>query len=208
MRSQLTDLGTLPRIRRSGREVFHDGGKDLDFCLLDFWQWSTSDIVSNATRGRLAEFLIATAIGATNGVRDEWAAYDLNDPRGISIEVKSAAYIQSWKQKRFSAITFSCAKSFAFDPETGAQSNQKRRQAEVYVFALLAHQDQATLDPFDLKQWEFFVVPTVTLDQRKRSQHSITLKSLQALHGDAIPYAGLSAAIAEAASRHRSESSG
>ena len=46
----------------------------------------------------------------------------------------------------------------------------KRRQAEVYVFALLAHQHGATLDPLDVAQWEFFVVPTVTLDRRERSQ--------------------------------------
>jgi hypothetical protein len=72
-----------------------------------------------ATRGRLAEYIIATAIGAADGVRDEWAAYDLLDPRGISIEVKSY-------------------------PETNRQSDVKRRQAEVYVFALLAHQHQAT----------------------------------------------------------------
>jgi len=204
----LGDLGPLPRIRRSGHEVFHVGGQGLDFCLQDFWQWSASDIVSNSTRGKLAEFLIANAIGAADGVRDEWAAYDLLDPRGISIEVKSAAFIQSWKQKSLSAISFSCKESFAWDPETGEQDSQKRRQADVYVFALLAHQDQATLDPFDIKQWQFFVVPTVVLDRRKRSQHSITLKSLHALHGEAITYAELAEAIAKAAAIQRAEISG
>ncbi len=204
----MDNLGPISRIRQTGRESFHDGGKNLEFCLQGFWQWSASDIVSNATRGRLAEYLIANAIGAADGVRDEWAAYDLLDPRGISIEVKSAAFIQSWKQDRLSAITFICSKSFAWDPETGKQDTQKRRQAEVYVFALLAHQDQETLDPFDLQQWEFYVVPTVTLDRRKRSQHSITLNSLRALHGDAVSYSSLRDAIAQAASIHRAEISG
>ncbi|MDY0339962.1 MAG: hypothetical protein RBS17_01950 [Coriobacteriia bacterium] len=44
-------------------------------------------------RGRLAEYVIAHAIGTAEGVCDEWAAYGLIDPRGISIEAKSALYI-------------------------------------------------------------------------------------------------------------------
>jgi hypothetical protein len=140
----LTDLGRIPQVRRDGAEHFRLGGADLGFDLLGFWKWSVSDLVSNATRGRLAEYIIAIAIGATDGVRDEWAAYDLLDPRGISIEVKSAACIQTWHQDRLSTISFNCAPSFAWDPETNRQSDVKRRQAEVYVFALLAHQDQAT----------------------------------------------------------------
>ena len=164
------NLSRIPQLRRDGTERFHSGGADLGFDLLGFWKWSVSDLVSNATRGRLAEYIIATAIGAADGVRDEWAAYDLLDPRGISIEVKSAAYIQTWHQDRLSTISFNCAPSFAWDPETNRQSDVKRRQAEVYVFALLAHQHQATLDPLDVAQWEFYVVPTVTLDRRERSQ--------------------------------------
>ncbi len=204
----MDDLGAIPKVRRTGREDFRIGNQSLDFCLQEFWQWSASDIISNATRGLVAEFLVANAIGAAYDVRDEWAAYDLNDPRGFTIEVKSAAYIQSWKQRRLSPITFNCKRSFAVDPDTGKQEAERRRQAEVYVFALLAHQVQSTLDPFDLRQWEFYVVPTVTLDRRTRSQHSITLNSLQALHGSAVSFHCLGDAIAHAAHKHRAETSG
>lgn len=195
----MSNLGRIPHKRKTGSESFHDGDHDLDFNLLSFWCWSVSDLVSNLTRGVLAEYLIANAIGAAGHIRDEWAAYDLDDPRGISIEVKSAAYIQSWKQDRHSSISFNCPKTLAWDPETNHQSSEKRRQAKVYVFALLAHRDQATLDPLDVSQWEFYVVPTVLLDRRERSQHSITLNSLRKLHGEPVAYAGLSDAIAKAA---------
>ena len=201
-------LGRIPQIRRDGSERFHQEGNDLGFDLLGFWEWSASDVVSNATRGRLAEYIVARAIGAADGVRDEWAAYDLLDPREISIEVKSASYIQSWHQDHLSAISFNCPKSIAWDPDTNRQSDASRRQAEVYVFALLAHQEQETLDPFNLSQWEFYVLPTVTLDRRERSQHSIALKSLRALHGDPVGFAALSDAIAQAAAVHRSATSG
>ena len=193
------DFGRIPRERRSGNEPFRDGDRPLGFDLLGFWQWSSSDVVSNATRGVLAEYLVAKAIGAADGLRDEWAAYDLHDPRNISIEVKSAAYLQSWHQDRLSAISFNCSKSLGWDAETNQQNSEKRRQAQVYVFALLAHQDQSTLNPLDVSQWEFYVVPAVALDRRERSQHSITLPSLRALHGESVGYSELKRAIGEAA---------
>ena len=40
---------------------------------------------------------------------------------------------------------------------------------------------KATVDPLDLDQWVFYVLPTAVLDGRTRSQHSITLKTLQGL---------------------------
>ena len=51
----------------------------------------------------------------------------------------------------------------------------------MYVFALLAHTDKATVNPLDLDQWTFYVLPTAILDDRTRSQQSITLKTLKGL---------------------------
>lgn len=189
------EFGRIRAMRRSGEETFHDAQEDLGFNLLDFWQWSSSDMVSNATRGVVAEYLVARAIGAANDVRDEWAAYDLCDSRGITVEVKSAAYLQSWYQERLSSISFTCRKTLAWDPEKNRLGTERRRHAQVYVFALLAHKDQESLDPLDVSQWEFYVVPTVRLDQRTRSQHSITLPSLRSLHGEPVTYSELKKAI-------------
>jgi hypothetical protein len=68
----------------------------------------------------------------------------------------------------------------------------------VYVFALLHHQSKASIDPLNLEQWEFYVVGTCVLNERKRSQHSISLKSLKAI---CVPmkYAELAAAVEAAA---------
>jgi hypothetical protein len=43
----------------------------------------------------LAEFLVASAVGATNRPREPGAESDVLHPTGIGIEVKSAAYIQA-----------------------------------------------------------------------------------------------------------------
>jgi len=69
------------------------------------------------------------------------------------------------------------------------------RQADVYVFAVLNHKEKHSLDPLDVDQWEFYVVPTSTLDGRQRSQHSITLKSLQKLCPAPIRFSELRNAI-------------
>ncbi len=97
------------------------------------------------------------------------------------VEVKSAAYLQSWAQKDYSRISFGTPVTLAWDADAGGFAGVARRHAQVYVFALLAHTDKATVDPLDLAQWVFYVLPTAVPDGRTRSQHSITLKALQGL---------------------------
>lgn len=196
------DLSRLEVSPKSGDEAFRCDGVPLEYRLEDFWRWSVSDLVSNATRGRLAEFIVARALGiSTESVRDEWAAFDLLTPSGIKVEVKSAAYIQSWRQKQLSSITFVTPRTRAFDPDAGVLLAETRHQADVYVFALLAHTDKATIDPMNLDQWRFYVLPTAILDSRTRSQHSITLRSLQRLCSGAVSYAGLPKAVETCARR-------
>jgi len=184
--------------KRNGSETFHEKNQNFHFDVKSFWQWSYSDIISNATRGVLAEYLIAQAIGvADDGIREEWAAYDLETKSGIKIEVKSAAYIQSWQQKELSKISFIVKKTLSWNKFTNKQDGVPKRDADVYVFALLAHTEQETIDPLDISQWEFYVLQTRILDKRKRSQHSITLPSLCKLT-QAVEYSELLSAIEEA----------
>jgi hypothetical protein len=196
----------LPKITqepRPGTEPLHADGESLEVCVLDFWRWSASDLLSNATRGRFAEFIIAKALGVPlDEVRDEWGAFDLLTPEGIKVEVKSSGYIQSWFQKKPTAISYGVPKTRAWNPDTNLQDPEARRQADVYVFALLAHMDHTTIDPLNVKQWVFFVLPTGALDQRERSQHSITLKSLEALSEGRVTFEELRAKVLLAHEKH------
>ena len=121
-------------------------------------------------------------------LRDEWGAFDLTTAEGLKVEVKSAAYLQSWYQSRLSSISFRTPKTQAFNAITNVQSRESKRQAEVYVFALLAHKDKLTLDPLDVSQWQFYGLPSSVLDGRARSQHSITLKTWERLSGGPVYY--------------------
>ena len=152
-RKSIDDPEGLPSIRiskKSGREKFQLHQENLPIDLLDFWKWSSSDIVGNALRGILAEFIVASALGETEGVREEWDAYDLKTRDGIKIEVKSGAYIQSWKQDSYSRIVFSIRPTLGWDARENRYSSKVTRQADVYVFCVLKHKDQETIDPLNL----------------------------------------------------------
>ena len=195
-KSQAVQLGPVASMRKTGNEPFHRSGATQGFSVLDFWQWSMADLVSNATRGVLAEFIVAQALGiATTGVSEEWAPYDLRTVQGVPIEVKSAAYLQSWAQRRLSPILFNVSKKRVLNAATNQMVDEPTRTAQVYVFALLAHQDQTTLDPLNLDQWRFYVLSTAKLNERTRSQHSITLPSLAAMNAGPHKFDGLRAAV-------------
>lgn len=158
-------LQRLPLVRRSGEEPLHADGTAVGGSLLDFWRWSASDLMSNATRGRLAEYLVHQAIGGPEtSIRSEWDAYDLTTPDGTRVEVTSAAFIQSWHQERESSISFSVTKTRAWSAETNPLAAEGRRQAEVYVFALL-HERNAP-DPLNVRNWTFYVMSARTPDAR------------------------------------------
>lgn len=178
----MTNLPPIKATKKTGEEVITDNGTKTEFSLLDFWRWSVSDLVSNATRGILAEFIVGTAIGIDmNVLRDEWDAYDLITKEGIKIEVKSSAFIQTWKQNKLSNISFSIKKAKSWDLENNTRIIEPKRHADIYVFCHLKHKEQETIDPMKMEQWDFYVLPTSRLNNYDRSQSSITLNSLQNL---------------------------
>ena len=180
----MTKDNALPRMkpeRKSGAEPFINGGREAHVTLADFWRWAFSDILSNATRGVLAEFIVASALGLARGVRGEWDLYDLVTESGKTIEVKSAAYLQSWRQKRPSKIVFSVRPSRAWDADSNEFADDSRRQSDIYVFCLLAHTDKATVNPLDLGQWRFYVIATPALNENLPGAKTISLKCLLSL---------------------------
>ncbi|GAB7497490.1 hypothetical protein Bwad002_18410 [Bilophila wadsworthia] len=154
---------------------------DGEHTLQDFWAWAFSDLVSNTERGKLAEYIVATAMGCDEGTSPTWGSFDLLSPEGIKIEVKTSAYIQSWEQKNFSRIEFSIAESLYWDGV--AYAKEKKRQADVYVFCVLKHKEQDTINPLDLEQWDFYPVSTAILNETVKGQKTICLARVAELCG-------------------------
>lgn len=170
-----------PRIEpsmMSGKEPIHQASSTTGLNLLNFWQWQGSNLIDNAMRGVLAEFLVATALRCADKPRVEWDGYDCLTNEGIKVEIKAGGYIQSWDQSKLSKIQFDIAPKDAWDSKTNKSSGVVKRHADVYVFCVHAHKEQSTIAPLDLNQWEFYVVPTAELNSRLGKQATITIGSL------------------------------
>ena len=130
-----------------------------------FYRWNSGHLLENRTRGAFAEWLVHRALNINSEFREEWAPVDANY-NGITLEIKSAAYEQSWPQERPSSIVFS----------------MRQRVSDLYVFCLMRGHT-----PEDLDHWDFWVVPTRALPD----QDSISLNPLKEIFGDAVSIAGL-----------------
>jgi hypothetical protein len=165
---------------KTGKERFHYNGKAIHYQLRDFWQWSVSDLVSNITRGKLAEFIVATALQVDlKELRNEWLSYDLLTPQGIKVEVKSASFIQSWEQKKISTAIFSAKQTKYWNSQLNSFDTTIKFQADIYVCCLLKHLDRSTIDPLNLDQWEFYILSARDMYNFNKRIVALTLKSLK-----------------------------
>lgn len=181
----------IPTTRKNGTESFIG----TNHTILDYWRWAHSDIASNAERGKLAEFIVKCAVNAQSSCRIEWDAVDVVSPKGIRIEVKSSAYLQTWKCNKLSAIQFDIAPKKSWNSETNLYSDTIGRHSDVYVFCLFACMDPQIANPIDLSQWEFFIISTKELDQKVPRQKTITLTSLVKLGAQKVSYSEIANGI-------------
>lgn len=193
--NKFTEYPALEVNIKTGEEHFQFKGQQLNATLLDFWRWSASDLVNNALRGQIAEYIVAQALNIIPNLRVEWDSYDLITPMGLRIEVKSAAYLQSWYHKKLSAISFGIRPTMGWDATTNTYETEVKRQSDLYIFCLLSHQDKSTIDPLNLDQWEFFILATPILNQTCATQKTITLLRLRQLGAKRVNFEGLGAAI-------------
>jgi len=179
-KNKIEGLEKINTEQKNGNEIFTFNGNNTKYKLIDFWKWNVSDLLSNATRGTLAEFIVAMAMEIDlSDVREEWDAYDLETNNGIKIEVKASAYLQTWFQKGYSKIIFSIKPAYSWNSETNELSKIKSRPSDVYVFCLLNHKDKNTVNPLILEQWIFYVVSTNKINNICGNKNSIQLRALE-----------------------------
>ncbi len=182
-----SNLRALAVSRRLGTEHFHASGTHLPVTLLDFWRWYSSDLANNALRGVIAEYLVACDLGIEDGIRLEWDAYDLVTQRGIKVEVKSAAYLQTWHQSKLPTSSFGVQPTIGWNATTNEYGVERKRQADVYIFALLHHQDKATLDPLNVDQWGILSATDIGLGLEGDDAEADRLREVTTLAADEGP---------------------
>jgi hypothetical protein len=185
-----TLLDAPPITMKSGDE--HIIGTDKT--LLDFWRWGFSDVLNNTTRGIFAEYLVASALGIEVKPRITWDPYDLTY-NGLTIEVKSSAYIQSWKQNSNSSPSFSIRPTREYYIATNTYSTELKRQSDIYIFCLLHHTNRMTINPLEASQWEFYVLPSSILNEKCATQKQISLSTLLKLGAKKTGFKELTSAL-------------
>lgn len=178
----------------------------------DFYAWAYDGLFTNTTRGVIAEYIVATTLGICDTKRVEWNQYDLEIEelvvdgvriKDVGIEVKSAAYVQAWKQHRLSEMVFSIRPARGWDKRTNTTADSATRSAAVYVFCVLEGKVKKSIDPLDVAQWTFYVVPTAVLEREVPKRKTIGLARLKQLAEGPRTYDQLGDAIREAAVDHR-----
>jgi len=168
----------------------------------EFLKWAYDDLLTNTPRGVLAEYIVAKALGIRDTTRLEWDMYDL-DIDGVGVEVKSAAYVQTWEQTKLSNISFGIRPAKGWNARTNVYATDTKRSADVYVFCLLEGEARERIDPLEVAQWTFYVLPTIELDRQVPEQKTIGLGRLKALLPRECTYDELAAAIHDAAKINR-----
>lgn len=171
----------------------------------DFWLYALGDSRTNNLRGYLAEFLVREAVRSTSP-KVEWDSYDVIDPLGITIEVKSIGYVQAWAASELplsSTRSKPPAQSARF---TGLRSKkllsgseyakEATYNADVYVFCEETEKSDSQYRPLDISQWTFYVLGNKVVADTK--QKSISITRVKELAGQTA-YADLASAITLAA---------
>lgn len=167
-----------------------------------FAKWALP-LRSNATRGIVAEWLVATATGADlKEPRNEWDDYDVKTASGVTVEVKSSALLQAWEspQGKAPAIAYTRLRGQRLAPDGATYlPGPPEFRAQVYVFMVHAETDPDLYDVFNPDQWRFRVVPRSRLIEVDQS--SIRDSRLEAFGFTHVPYAELSTRIDEVGQR-------
>lgn len=173
-----------PVKKLTGKEQFRNTG-NKQFSVLEFWQYGFSNLNSNVIRGVLAEFVIENAIKdkVDISVRNPWGDYDVITKDGKRIEVKCASYLQDWDQKDLSRIVWSGLKAkelyWSSAVNETVSKNPPDYKSDIYILALLKHQDPNTLDILDMDQWCFYILSRHQIKEVSGNSSSISLARLE-----------------------------
>jgi hypothetical protein len=199
-------LNPATKLRKSGKPL---GSSEAN--LLGFWSWAFSDLRQNNIRGYLAEYIVSLALGVGLTVRSSWDDYDLEVAAGqlargpVRVQVKSAAYLQAWGQRKLSAITFGGLRRrpFPWSAEGGFVLGEgKFPKADVFVFALETAQRHEDYEPLEVEQWSFRVLPA-----HRITQDTLSLGTLSKLTPK-VTFDELKDTVGEAARERRQKLAG
>lgn len=162
----------------NGKEKFVSQNKELEFGMLEFWCSKFSNIYN--IQEYIAEFLVEQALGIEKSHNTEyWTLFDILY-KDYRIEIKETGYYHPWNEngkisemRRF-GITKANSKY-----EDKESNNIYERQNDIYVFCLNIGKTKETSNPLNIDNWEFYIVPTKTINEVCKNNKSIGLNKVQ-----------------------------
>jgi hypothetical protein len=101
--------------------------------------------------------------------------------RDKTIEVKSAAYVQSWAQEKLSTISFDIGKKTPWFAETNKYGSEPVRSADYYIFALYTEKDVKKANVLNVDDWKFYVLSKETIEKEFKDQKRVMLERIASL---------------------------
>lgn len=190
----------VPVVKLTGQEEFKNSSSKK-FTVLEFWQYGFSSLNSNVLRGALAEFLVENALKQNSEieVRSPWGDTDVLY-KEKKIEVKCCSYLQDWDQPKLTKIQWSGLKATELYYSEAVKKakeldKEPKYKSDIYVLALVKHQDPSTLNLLDMDQWCFYVLSKEKIKEISGDKSAITLTKLEKNKIEAIRFEDLSSLI-------------
>ena len=96
-----------------------------------------------------------------------------------------------------SALSFGIQPTFGWDSATNTYSKELTRQSDIYVFCVHKHTDQDTVNPLDIAQWDFYLLPTRILNEKAGAQKRANLASRLKMGAEKCDFEHIHARIVE-----------
>ncbi len=162
----------------NGKEKFISQNKDLDFGMLEFWCSKFSNVYN--IQEYIAEFLVEKALGIDKSHNTEyWTLFDILY-KDYRIEIKETGYYHPWNEngKISESRRFGITKANS-KYENKDSNNLYERQNDIYVFCLNVGKTKETSNPLNIDNWEFYIVPTKTINEVCKNNKSISLNKVK-----------------------------
>jgi hypothetical protein len=163
----------------SGEEKFTFEDQETEMTMLDLWRWHYSDIFD--LQEKIAEYIVAKALGnKTPDNTGNWTLYDIAY-KGLRLEVKETSYYHSWQtdeEPKSKQRVFGINKAYSKYQDN---TSEYARQNDIYIFCLNTGNAKADSNPLQLEHWEFYVIPTSTINKECGDGKTISLSRVRKL---------------------------
>lgn len=170
-----------------GTEHFVYGDKITDMTTFDVWKYHFCNRFN--MQEYFAEFLVAKALGVDEASNsDYWSLCDVMY-KGKRIEVKASSYYHAFKEYLNTPISpirvFGITKAYSKYKD---KNSTFERQNDIYVFCLNIGETAEESDPLNLKNWEFYIIPTAYINEVCGDAKTISIQKIKKLGFEGVSY--------------------